>query len=188
MATATYAQLSIRSFFSPPSLRQKPPLLTTSHHLPLPRFPTTLNKLSSFHTHPPFPFLTCRTSNMHGGGSSGSGGGGGGSGGGSSGNDDDDEHAGNKNREEAMMALAEGGRSLESIPKDLAGAIEDGRIPASIVDRFLELQKSPIMRWLIQFGGFRERLLADDLFLTKVAIECGVGIFTKVCYFFGQMH
>ncbi|GAA0154927.1 hypothetical protein LIER_12770 [Lithospermum erythrorhizon] len=117
---------------------------------------------------------------MHGGGSSGSGGGGGGSGGGgSSGNDDDDEHAGNKNREEAMMALAEGGRSLESIPKDLAGAIEDGRIPASIVDRFLELQKSPIMRWLIQFGGFRERLLADDLFLTKVAIECGVGIFTK---------
>ncbi|KAG0503133.1 hypothetical protein HPP92_003205 [Vanilla planifolia] len=38
---------------------------------------------------------------------------------------------------------------------------------------------SPIFRWLMQFGGFKERLLADDLFLAKVAMECGVGIFTK---------
>nr|BAD43954.1 unknown protein [Arabidopsis thaliana]BAD44096.1 unknown protein [Arabidopsis thaliana]BAD93760.1 hypothetical protein [Arabidopsis thaliana] len=35
------------------------------------------------------------------------------------------------------------------------------------------------MRWLMQFGGFRERLLADDLFMAKLAMECGVGIFTK---------
>jgi hypothetical protein len=39
------------------------------------------------------------------------------------------------------------------------------------------------MRWLIQFGGFRERLLADDLFMAKLAMECGVGIFTKVSPF-----
>ena len=56
-----------------------------------------------------------------------------------------------------------------------------GRIPKSVVKRYLEMEKSPIFRWLLNFGGFRERLLADDLFLTKVAIECGVGIFTKVC-------
>ncbi|KAE8710596.1 putative poly(p)/ATP NAD kinase [Hibiscus syriacus] len=31
----------------------------------------------------------------------------------------------------------------------------------------------------MRFGGFKERLLADDLFLAKVGIECGVGIFTK---------
>lgn len=36
-----------------------------------------------------------------------------------------------------------------------------------------------VFRWLLGFDGFKERLLADDLFLTKVAIECGVGIFTK---------
>jgi hypothetical protein len=35
---------------------------------------------------------------------------------------------------------------------------------------------------LLNFGGFKERLLADDLFLTKVGIECGVGIFTKVFF------
>ncbi|KAL0464465.1 UNVERIFIED_CONTAM: protein RETICULATA-RELATED 4, chloroplastic [Sesamum latifolium] len=77
------------------------------------------------------------------------------------------------------MALAEVGRSLDSIPKDLAAAIEAGRIPGSIVHRFFELEKSPFLGWLLRFGGFKERLLADDLFMTKVAIECGVGIFTK---------
>jgi len=47
------------------------------------------------------------------------------------------------------------------------------------VKRYFELEKSAVFRWLLGFGGFKERLLADDLFLTKVAIECGVGIFTK---------
>lgn len=70
---------------------------------------------------------------------------------------------------------------MDSLPKDLEVAIRAGRIPKPIIEKFLELDKSPIFRWLLKFGGFRERLLADDLFLTKVAIECGVGIFTKVC-------
>lgn len=76
--------------------------------------------------------------------------------------------------------VAEAGRSLESVPADLAAAIKAGKIPASVVTRFLELEKSPFFRWLLQFTGFRERLLADDLFLAKVAMECGVGVFTKV--------
>lgn len=37
-----------------------------------------------------------------------------------------------------------------------------------------------VFKWLLNFGGFEERLLADDLFLAKVAIECGIGIFTKI--------
>jgi hypothetical protein len=32
----------------------------------------------------------------------------------------------------------------------------------------------------MQFDGFRERLLADDLFMAKVGMECFVGMFTKV--------
>jgi len=52
-------------------------------------------------------------------------------------------------------------------------------VPGEIVRRFVDLEASPLFRWLLQFGGFKERLLADDLFLTKVGIECGVGIFTK---------
>ncbi|VFQ94190.1 unnamed protein product [Cuscuta campestris] len=83
------------------------------------------------------------------------------------------------NRKEALMALAESGRSLESLPGDLKAAIENGRIPRSIVLRYLELEKSAWLGWLLRFGGFKERLLADDLFLAKVAMECCVGIFTK---------
>ncbi|XP_028758788.1 protein RETICULATA-RELATED 4, chloroplastic [Neltuma alba] len=104
-------------------------------------------------------------------------GGGGFSGGGGG---DDGGNAGDDNeKNEAILVLAEVGRSLESLPKDLATAIKDGRIPASVVSRFLELEKSPFFRWLLQFGGFKERLLADDLFLFKVIMECGVGMFTK---------
>ncbi|CAL9108082.1 unnamed protein product, partial [Musa textilis] len=101
-------------------------------------------------------------------------------GGGGGDGDGEDGSSGRKNRSEALLVLAEAGRTLESLPKDLAAAIEAGRIPGSIMQRFFELEKSPVFRWLLQFGGFKERLLADDLFLAKVAIECGVGIFTKV--------
>ncbi|TMW95506.1 hypothetical protein EJD97_008731 [Solanum chilense] len=130
--------------------------------------------------HPPrisFPIFSA-LSNHHGGGNI-DGGGGGGGGGGGDGGGKDDENAGERNKKEAIMALAEAERTLDSLPKDLASAIEAGKIPPAVVHRFLELEKSPVLRWLLSFGGFRERLLADDLFLTKVAIECGIGIFTK---------
>lgn len=103
-----------------------------------------------------------------------------GGGGGGGGDDKHDNGGSNNNKEEALMALAEAGRSLESLPNDLRAAIQDGRIPGSIVLRYLELEKSGLLSWLLRFGGFKERLLADDLFLAKVAMECGVGIFTKV--------
>ncbi|KAL8029371.1 hypothetical protein ABFX02_14G221500 [Erythranthe guttata] len=106
----------------------------------------------------------------------GSGGGGGGGDGGNEGNDDKNKR---RNKEEALIALAEAGRSLESLPNDMKAAIVDGRIPGSIVSRYLELEKSGFISWLMKFGGFKERLLADDLFLAKLAMECGVGIFTK---------
>lgn len=114
----------------------------------------------------------------HGGGSGGVPGGGRGGGGGGGGGDDGD--AEERNRTEAILTLAEMGRPLDSLPKDLAAAVEAGRIPGAIVSRYFELEKSALFRWLLQFGGFKERLLADDLFLAKVAMECGVGIFTKV--------
>ncbi|KAK3422973.1 hypothetical protein EUGRSUZ_G03331 [Eucalyptus grandis] len=108
-----------------------------------------------------------------GGGPGGSGGGEKGGGGGGGGGD------GSRNRIEALLALAEVSRTMDSIPKDLGAAIQAGKVPAAVVERYLELEKSAVFRWLLQFGGFRERLLADDLFLAKVAMECGVGIFTK---------
>ena len=85
-----------------------------------------------------------------------------------------------KNREEALMVVTALGKTLESLPADLASAIQDGRITADIVKKYFDLEGSSFFGWLMKFGGFKERLLADDLFLTKVGIECGVGIFTKV--------
>ena len=79
-----------------------------------------------------------------------------------------------------LILLAESGRSVESLPADLAAAVEEGRIPVYIMKRYLVLENSSFLRWLLQLGGFKERLLADVLFLAKVTIECGIGIFTKV--------
>ncbi|CAK9207802.1 unnamed protein product [Sphagnum jensenii] len=109
-------------------------------------------------------------------GNGGSWGGEGGGGGGAEGGGGDEQEG---NRTESLLVLSTLGRSLESLPADLASAIKDGRITPEIIRRFAELEKSPVFRWLLNFGGFKERLLADDLFLTKVGIECGVGIFTK---------
>ncbi|GAB2226797.1 hypothetical protein Droror1_Dr00008588 [Drosera rotundifolia] len=117
----------------------------------------------------------------HGGESGNFGVNGGGEGGGVGGGGEGDNDSGDadKARREVMMVLSQMGRSLESLPSDLAAAVKDGRIPAEIVIRYVELEKSQVFRWLLQFGGFRERLLADDLFLAKLGMECGVGIFTK---------
>ncbi|KAL5766501.1 hypothetical protein ACOSP7_017118 [Xanthoceras sorbifolium] len=153
---------------------------STFLHLRLPTNPTTNLSLHHHHRHCS-PFLALSTSGgdnnyKNDDGGSNNGGGGDNSGGGNGGEGD---NAGDRNREEAMMVLAEAQRSLESLPKDLAAAIRDGKIPGAVLTRFFELEKSGLMRWLMQFGGFKERLLADDLFLAKVGMECGVGIFTK---------
>ncbi|XP_022756839.1 protein RETICULATA-RELATED 4, chloroplastic-like isoform X2 [Durio zibethinus] len=188
MAVATFSNLSTRSFFlQSPSHhhhhhqhREQSFAVTTCH----------VGTTSSFSRCTPFLSLTVSTSNRNkyhpaiafssGDGGNFSGGtGGSGNGGGGGGHDDRDDKDRSRNRSEAILALAEAGRTFESLPKDLAAAIKAGRVPGSIVYRFFELEKSPILRWLLNFGGFKERLLADDLFLTKVGIECGVGIFTK---------
>jgi hypothetical protein len=116
----------------------------------------------------------------NGGGFPGSGGGDGGDGGSGGGGEEEER---DRNREEAMLVLAEARRSLESFPADLAVAVKAGRVPGSIVRRFFELEESVVFRWLLKFGGFKERLLADDMFLTKLVMECVVVIFTKVYIF-----
>ncbi|PRQ54823.1 hypothetical protein RchiOBHm_Chr1g0317941 [Rosa chinensis] len=135
--------------------------------------PTSLS-LATSPSLPRSSFATCFSS----GGPPSSGGGGGGDHGNGGGDGEGGEDR-ERNKKEAAMAIAEAGRTAESLPKDLAAAVEAGRVPGLIVKRFFELEKSVVFRWLLQFDGFKERLLADDLFLTKVGIECGVGIFTK---------
>ncbi|KAK6285296.1 hypothetical protein POUND7_011475 [Theobroma cacao] len=183
MAVNTFSNLSTPSFFL-----QRP---SYSHHRNQSFAITTTNSCSCLFTpslaltvsiarnkfHPAIVFSSGNGGGFSGGtGGGGSGSGGGGGGGGHGDRGDRDR---SRNRSEAILALAEEGRTFESLPKDITAAIEAGKVPGSIVSRYFELEKSPIFRWLLNFGGFKERLLADDLFLTKVAIECGVGIFTK---------
>jgi hypothetical protein len=159
-----------------------------NHHsstsLPLPtlsiisRRPHSHSKSILFTSRPP---ITAIYASGNGGGIGGEGSSGGGSGGGGGDNGDGESEDRDRNREEALLVLAEVGKPLDYLPADLAEAVKAGRVPGSIVKRFFELEKSSVFRWLLNFGGFRERLLADDLFLAKVAMECGVGIFTKVC-------
>ncbi|XP_057456776.1 protein RETICULATA-RELATED 4, chloroplastic-like isoform X2 [Lotus japonicus] len=176
--------MSIAFCFTPPSSsfssyscsysssnKPLPPLSLSSLRL---RLRLTPSPLSSLHQHrrrrADLPFVLHSTAGGGGGGGSFGGHGGGGG----------DGDSGNDGKRDAIMVLAEAGRSLESVPSDLAAAIKEGKIPASVVSRFLELEKSPLFRWLLQFTGFKERLLADDLFLAKIGMECGVGVFTKV--------
>ncbi|KAL9248359.1 hypothetical protein vseg_021690 [Gypsophila vaccaria] len=143
----------------------KPPLSLSSstlrHHIPR-RLPFAAFSFSA---------------DSSGGNSDGNSGGGDGNGGG-----DDDGGEGEEEEEEvneAMMVLGEVGRKVESLPAELAAAVAEGKVTAEVVRRFLNMEKVGFMKWLLQFGGFRERLLADDLFLVKIAMECGVGVFTK---------
>ncbi|GFY90483.1 UvrABC system C protein, putative [Actinidia rufa] len=171
MATTALSSLSLP--FPPPNHRRRHHSPSSSLSFPLLTRRTTTNlSISPISRNPPSLVVFAG-----GGGGTGGTGGGGGGGDGGSGEEGD---AGERNKSEAIMAVAEAGRSLDSLPKDLAAAIEAGKVPGSIVCRYFELEKSPLFRWLLQFGGFKERLLADDLFLAKVAMECGVGIFTKV--------
>ncbi|KAK1390788.1 protein RETICULATA-RELATED 4, chloroplastic [Heracleum sosnowskyi] len=145
-----------------------------SQSLSLRHKPISAPSLSFSHTHLHIPPISA----LYGDGGKGKDYFGGGAAGGGD-NNGGDENGGDENEGEAILILAQIGRSLDSLPKDLADAICAGKIPGSVVSRFLELEKSPLYKWLLQFAGFRERLLADEMFLAKVGMECGVGIFTK---------
>ncbi|XP_027356228.1 protein RETICULATA-RELATED 4, chloroplastic-like [Abrus precatorius] len=165
------------SFINPPSTtslsssKSIPSFSFSTLRLPLTPIPAPLSR-----THRRADPFLLRT---FGGGGDGHGHGGSFGGHGGGGGHGDGHEDGNGGENEALVLLAAAGKSLESVPADLATAIKEGKIPAAVVSRFLELEKSPFFRWLLQFPGFKERLLADDLFLAKVAMECGVGVFTK---------
>ncbi|KAK7263915.1 hypothetical protein RJT34_31514 [Clitoria ternatea] len=170
MAVPSFSNVTAPSFSLP----------TQNHYpsLPLPTFSITSRRRHSSYAPLLFTPIRSPTTPIFASGN-GAGTGGGRDGGGGGGGDDGDAGDRDRNREEALLVLAEAGRPLDNLPADLAAAIKEGRVPGSIVKRFFELEKSGVLRWLLNFGGFKERLLADDLFLAKVAMECGVGIFTK---------
>ena len=91
-------------------------------------------------------------------------------GGGGDGDDNSDAYAG------ILMAA---GRTIDALPVDVAQAIKSSSIPPNMLSRYLQLSKNPLVMWLLQFPGFRERLMGDPGFLLKLGIELGIGICTK---------
>jgi hypothetical protein len=175
-ASSLSSSSSLGHFISNPHRPSTPSAFAISVRSPL---PSRLPSFSSLRLRlPPLPSLSNGSGN-NGGKSNGSGNQGGGGG-----DDEDDESGWEENRDQALFVLANLGRSLDSLPLDLAEAVRDGKVTGEIITRFVNLEKSPLFRWLMNFGGFKERLLADDLFLAKVLMECGVGIFTKAMHFF----
>ena len=79
----------------------------------------------------------------------------------------------------APLAAILAGKTIETLPAELAQALKSGKLPAEMAQRYLELSKNPFLAWLLNFAGFRERLLADPGFMIKVGIEVGIGICTK---------
>lgn len=109
------------------------------------------------------------------GGSDDNGGNGGNGGGGGSG------APGGQPLDPAIAAiLAAAGRSVESFPADFASALLAGKVTPEILKRFLELESNFFVKLVWGMQGFRERLLGDPSFPVKVAIECGIGVVTKV--------
>ncbi|XP_019427546.1 PREDICTED: protein RETICULATA-RELATED 4, chloroplastic-like isoform X2 [Lupinus angustifolius] len=178
MAIASFSHLISHSRFSPLHTHTQNNIFHSTQNKPSIFFSSNL-KLHSPPIFTPTHLLHSPATTVfsfgNGSGSPGSGGGGGGGDGGDGGEEEERD----RNREEAMLVLAEAGRSLENFPADLTAAVVAGRVPGSIVRRFFELEKSGVFRWLMKLGGFKERLLADDLFLTKLVMECVVVIFTK---------
>eukprot|EP00899_Mesostigma_viride_P022998 jgi/Mesvir1/3883/Mv19835-RA.1 len=111
-------------------------------------------------------------------GNRGSGGGGGGGGGGNWGGNDGSSGAGDLSAS-ISAALSGTGRSLESFPADLVTAVQSGRAPVTALKNYMTLEKRLFLGSFLKFSGFRDRLLADPVFLAKLGIEWGVGIFTK---------
>ncbi|KAI6675900.1 hypothetical protein NL676_036696 [Syzygium grande] len=95
---------------------------------------------------------------------------------------DGGDGSGSRNRIEALLALAEvastncihQSRQFQghwtASPRTWPQQYRRGKVLAAVVERYLELEKSAVFWWWLQFGGFRGRLLADDRFLAKVAM------------------
>jgi len=76
--------------------------------------------------------------------------------------------------------LAAAGRAVDSFPADFAAALLAGKVTPDILKRYLSLESNFFAKFVWGIQGFRERLLGDPSFPVKVAIECGIGVVTKV--------
>lgn len=90
----------------------------------------------------------------------------------------DDNNDDNSDAYASILLAA--GRTVDSLPLDVASALKASSLPPELLSRYLALSASPLTSALLaRSAGFRERLLGDPSFLLKLAIELGIGLCTK---------
>lgn len=109
-------------------------------------------------------------------------GGSGSSGGGSGGSEGDDGFAGHPQSDASLSAfLAEKSATLADVPADILSAYRNGYIGLDALSNYFTASANFLSRFLMTCGpGMRNRFLADKLFLLKIIIEEGIGVFGKL--------
>ena len=129
------------------------------------------------------------------GGDNGEGGGGGdgGEGGGGDGNDNGDgnENSGAGGAAAAAAAVASKSPEFETFAstlsrhppdfmRDMFQKLVKSGAPPEVFNNMRTVFNTGLFGVFLSIPGFRERLLIDAAFLTKVAVECGIGVVTKL--------
>lgn len=70
--------------------------------------------------------------------------------------------------------------SISDFPPDVLAAYRADLIPLSAMSNYLVARANPLSRILLPIGPMRDRFLADRLFLLKILIEEGIGLFGKL--------
>ncbi|KAK4529779.1 hypothetical protein CCYA_CCYA02G0636 [Cyanidiococcus yangmingshanensis] len=118
--------------------------------------------------------------NGGGGGGGGAGGGGGGSNEGRDGNDEPGRSSSAPN--DLLQFIKSHSMTWNDIPFDVRDAFQKGIVSAAVIKNYIYANSNPVSRFLMNrtTSGMRERFLADNLFLTKILIEEGLGICGKL--------
>lgn len=103
------------------------------------------------------------------------------SGGGGSGDSAGGRDGGGASDEALTALLRSRNAALSDVPSDVLGAYERGLIGLEHVANLLVARANIFSRYMMTLGnGMRNRFLADKLFLLKIAIEEGIGVFGKL--------
>lgn len=98
-----------------------------------------------------------------------------------SGPDDSDDASPGDTDEQLTVLLRDAKAAISDIPADILSAYRGGLIPASAISNYFSARANILSRLLMGAGsGMRNRFLADKLFLLKILIEEGIGIFGKL--------
>lgn len=97
------------------------------------------------------------------------------------GGDSGDDSGGASSDDQLAALLKSNNATLSDIPADILAAYREGLIGLTAVANYFIAHANILSRVLMRAGpGMRNRFLADKLFLLKIMIEEGIGVFGKL--------